>query len=52
MDKTTVTISKYMDLYGLFSTEIVDIPDILSHSEVYSFFFCLFISNIYGVYHR
>lgn len=49
-DKNDSDNIKYMDLYGLCSTEIIDIPDILSHSGVYSSFLCLFIPNIYGVY--
>jgi hypothetical protein len=42
---------KHMDLYGLCSTEIIDIPAVLSHSEVYSSFLCQFIPNINGVDH-
>jgi hypothetical protein len=51
MDKNDSDNIKYMDLYGLCSTEIIDIPDIMSHSEVYSSFLCQIIPNIFCVYH-
>lgn len=51
MDKNDSDSIKYTDLYGLCSTEFIDIPDILSPSEVYNSFLCLFIPNIDGVYH-
>jgi hypothetical protein len=51
LDKNGSDNIKYMDLYGLCSTGIIDIPDILPHSEAYSSFLCLFTPNTDGLYH-